>query len=93
MVALQQTMVIPLLPEFPKILGVSADDASWLVTVTLLTSAVATPIVTRLADMFGKRRMMLISMTTIVVGSLIAAIGGNFVSSSSGADFKASPSR
>lgn len=79
-VALQQTMVIPLLPEFPKILGVSADDASWLVTVTLLTSAVATPIVSRLADMFGKRRMMLISMTMIVVGSLVAAMGGNFIS-------------
>lgn len=78
-VALQQTMVIPLLPDFPKILGVSADDASWLVTVTLLTSAVATPIVSRLTDMFGKRRMMLISMTMIVVGSLVAAIGGNFV--------------
>lgn len=78
-VALQQTMVIPLLPDFPKILGVSADDASWLVTVTLLTSAVATPIVSRLADMFGKRRMMLISMTMIVVGSLVAAIGGNFI--------------
>lgn len=78
-VALQQTMVIPLLPDFPKILGVSADDASWLVTVTLLTSAVATPIVSRLADMFGKRRMMLISMMMIVVGSLVAAIGGNFV--------------
>lgn len=78
-VALQQTMVIPLLPDFPKILGVSADDASWLVTVTLLTSAVATPIVSRLADMFGKRRMMLISMTMIVAGSLVAAIGGNFV--------------
>ncbi|KZF15494.1 MFS transporter [Rhodococcus sp. EPR-134] len=78
-VGLQQTMVIPLLPDFPKILGVSADDASWLVTVTLLTSAVATPIVSRLADMFGKRRMMLISMTMIVVGSLVAAIGGNFV--------------
>ncbi len=78
-VALQQTMVIPLLPDFPKILGVSADDASWLVTVTLLTSAVATPIVSRLADMFGKRRMMLISMTMIVVGSLVAAIGGNLV--------------
>lgn len=72
-------MVIPLLPDFPKILGVSADDASWLVTVTLLTSAVATPIVSRLADMFGKRRMMLISMTMIVAGSLVAAIGGNFV--------------
>lgn len=78
-VSLQQTMVIPLLPDFPKILGVSSDDASWLVTVTLLTSAIATPIVSRLADMFGKRRMMLISMTMIVIGSLIAAIGGTFV--------------
>ncbi|OYD70757.1 MFS transporter [Rhodococcus sp. OK302] len=78
-VALQQTMVIPLLPDFPKILGVSSDNASWLVTVTLLTSAVATPIVSRLADMFGKRRMMLISMTMIVIGSLIAAVGGTFL--------------
>ncbi|MDI9914183.1 MFS transporter [Rhodococcus sp. IEGM 1379] len=78
-VALQQTMVIPLLPDFPKILGVSSDNASWLVTVTLLTSAVATPIVSRLADMFGKRRMMLISMTMIIIGSLIAAVGGTFV--------------
>ncbi|NMM83259.1 MFS transporter [Rhodococcus sp. SRB_17] len=78
-VALQQTMVIPLLPDFPEILGVSSDNASWLVTVTLLTSAVATPIVSRLADMFGKRRMMLISMTMIVIGSLIAAVGGTFL--------------
>ncbi len=78
-VALQQTMVIPLLPDFPKILGISSDDASWLVTITLLTSAIATPIVSRLADMFGKRRMMLISMAMIVLGSLIAAAGGTFV--------------
>ena len=60
-VALQQTMVVPLLPEFPGILGVSSDDASWLVTATLLTSAVATPIMSRLADMFGKRLMMIMS--------------------------------
>ena len=33
---------------------------SWLVTATLLTSAVATPVVARLADMYGKRLMMLV---------------------------------
>ncbi len=77
-VSLQQTMVIPLLPDFPKILNTSADDVSWLVTVTLLTSAVATPIVSRLADMFGKRRMMLVAMVLMVIGSVIAALGGNF---------------
>ena len=54
-VALMQTLVVPLLPDFPGILGVTADDASWLVTATLLTSAVATPIVSRSADMYGKR--------------------------------------
>ncbi|MDQ0279359.1 MFS family permease [Arthrobacter silviterrae] len=78
-VALQQTMVVPLLPDFPKILNTSADNAAWLVTVTLLTSAVATPIVSRMADMFGKRRMMVVAMVTMVIGSVIAAVGGTFL--------------
>ncbi|WP_247647091.1 MFS transporter [Arthrobacter sp. E3] len=75
-VALQQTMVVPLLPDFPKILNASPDNTSWLVTITLLTSAIATPIVSRLADMFGKRRMMVVAMVTMVIGSIIAAVGG-----------------
>ena len=74
-VALQQTMVIPLLPDFPAILGVSADDASWLVTATLLSSAVATPIMSRLADMFGKRLMMVVCMVAMTAGSVLAAGG------------------
>lgn len=78
-VALQQTMVVPLLPDFPKILDASPDDVSWLVTSTLLTSAVATPIVSRLADMFGKRRMMIVAMIMMVIGSVIAAMGGGFL--------------
>ena len=53
-VSLQQTMVIPLLPAFQQLLQVSADDISWLVTATLLTAAVAAPIVARLADMYGR---------------------------------------
>lgn len=78
-VSLQQTFVIPLLPDMPQILGVSADDASWLVTATLLAGAVATPIVSRMADMYGKRRMLLVSLSVMTVGSLIAAVGGSFV--------------
>lgn len=78
-VALQQTMVVPLLPEFPTILGVSSDDASWLVTATLLTSAVATPVMSRLADMLGKRLMMLVCMVAMTVGSVIAALSATFV--------------
>lgn len=79
-VSLLQTMVVPLLPEFPAIFGVSGDDGSFLITVTLLTGAVGTPIISRLADMFGKRRMMLVSLCAMIVGSLTAACGGDFVS-------------
>lgn len=79
LVALQQTLVIPLLADFPGILGIDYASASWLVTITLLTAAVATPIVSRLADMFGKRRMMLVALATMVLGSVIAAVGGTFV--------------
>jgi MFS family permease len=78
-VSLQQTMVIPLLPDFPQILDITADDASWLVTATLLTSAVATPIVSKLADMFGKRLMMVVSMVVMTLGSVLAAVGGDFL--------------
>ena len=78
LVALMQTLVVPLLPDFPGILGVTADDASWLVTATLLSSAMATPIVSRSADMYGKRKMMVVCMAIMVVGSVLAAVGGSF---------------
>ncbi|MFC9788402.1 MFS transporter [Rhodococcus sp. NPDC127528] len=77
-VALQQTLIIPLLSDFPAILDIDYASASWLVTVTLLTAAVATPIVSRLADMFGKRRMMVVALLTMVLGSVIAAVGATF---------------
>ncbi|MBQ1444942.1 MAG: MFS transporter [Renibacterium sp.] len=77
-VALQQTLMVPLLPDFPKILHTSPDDVSWLVTATLLTAAVATPIVSKLADMYGKRRMMIVAMVMMVIGSVICAVGESF---------------
>ena len=79
-VSLQHTMVIPLVPGFQQLLQVSADDISWLVTATLLTAAVATPIVARLADMYGKRLMMLVCIVLMTAGSLVAALSaGSFL--------------
>lgn len=73
-VSLQQTLLLPLLPELPSLLGVSADSASWLVTATLLSGAIATPTIARLADMYGKRRMMVVALTASVAGSLLGAL-------------------
>lgn len=75
-VALQQTLVIPAVPHLPKLLDSTPDMVSWLVTATLLTGAVATPIFGRLSDLVGKRRMLVVSMLFVLVGSVIAPLGG-----------------
>ncbi|GAA1879314.1 MFS transporter [Pseudonocardia ailaonensis] len=74
MASIQQTMVVPLVPQLPTLLGVSPADASWAVTATLLTAAVATPMVGRLADMYGKRRMLLVCLGFVILGSAVAAV-------------------
>jgi MFS family permease len=78
-VALMQTLVIPLVPELPKLLGASASDATWAITATLLAAAVATPTVGRLGDMYGKRRMLLFSLVMLVAGSVLCALSGSLL--------------
>lgn len=77
-VSLQFTLTIPLLPSMPEILSTSPNDASWVVTATLLSSAVATPILSRMADMYGKRRMILVALTTLTVGSIVIGLGDSY---------------
>ncbi|WP_432837732.1 MFS transporter [Dactylosporangium sp. CA-092794] len=72
-VSLQQTLVLPVLPDFPRLLHTTADNASWLVTATLVAGAVATPTLSRLADMFGKKRMMLVALAVLTAGSVLGA--------------------
>ncbi|MER5184387.1 MFS transporter [Streptomyces sp. NPDC002896] len=73
-VSLMQTLVIPIVPELPKLLNASSSDTAWAVTATLLAAAVATPMMGRLGDMYGKRRMLLVSLVMLVAGSITAAL-------------------
>ncbi|HUR08382.1 MAG TPA: MFS transporter [Nonomuraea sp.] len=73
-VSLMQTLVIPLIPQLPRLLSAPASDTTWAITATLLAGAVATPTVGRLGDMYGKRRMLLISLVLLVAGSVVCAL-------------------
>src|SRR5262245_33065974 len=73
-VSLMQTLVIPLVPKLPSLLGAPASDTAWAITATLLAGAVATPWVGRLGDMYGKRRMLLVSLAILVAGSVVCAL-------------------
>ncbi|MFF8637202.1 MFS transporter [Streptomyces pilosus] len=78
-VSLMQTLVIPIVGQLPQYLNASASDAAWAVTATLLAAAVATPVMGRLGDMYGKRRMLLLGMAMLVAGSVVAGLSDSLV--------------
>ncbi|MDP9848744.1 MFS transporter [Streptosporangium lutulentum] len=76
-VAVMQTLVVPLLPHIPRLTGSTPTAASWLITITLLTGAVCTPVLGRVGDMYGKRRVLLVSLGVLVVGSAMCALSSH----------------
>ncbi|WP_210634244.1 MFS transporter [Streptomyces sp. GESEQ-13] len=72
-VAVMQTLLVPVIKDLPQLLDTAPADATWVLTSTLLSGAVATPIMGRLGDLFGKRRMLVVSLAVMVVGALVSA--------------------
>lgn len=77
--AIMQTLVTPLIAELPQILDTSASDAAWVITVTLLVAAVCVPVVGRLGDLVGKRRMLLACSVPLMAGSVVCALASDVV--------------
>ncbi|ADH68623.1 MFS transporter [Nocardiopsis dassonvillei] len=73
-VSVMQTMLIPLIKDLPQLLGTEPHNATWVITSTLLSGAVATPVMGRLGDLHGKRRMLILSLAVMVVGALVSAV-------------------
>ncbi len=78
-VALMQTLIVPIVGQLPALLHATPIDASWVLTATLLTGAVATPVAGRLGDMYGKRRVLLASLSLMVLGSVVCGLSQELV--------------
>lgn len=77
--SLMQTLVVPLIGAMPRLLGTTPSNASWVVTATLLAAAVSTPVAGRLADLYGKRRMLLVLIAPLILGSIVCALATSVV--------------
>ncbi|MGV9990158.1 MFS transporter [Streptomyces sp. NPDC003374] len=73
-VAVMQTLLVPVIKDLPQLLDTSPGNATWVLTSTLLSGAVATPIMGRLGDLYGKRRMLITSLAVMVAGALVSAM-------------------
>src|SRR4051812_18376019 len=72
--SLAQTLVIPALPALARATHASPTAASWVLTAFLLSASVATPIVGKLGDLFGKGRVLTGVMLGFALGSIVCAL-------------------
>ncbi|SHN47267.1 MFS transporter [Cryptosporangium aurantiacum] len=69
-----QTSLLPLLPDLGDRLGVSDADLTWVTTVQLLAAAVSVPVLGRLGDRYGHRRVLRASLIALAIGSVLVAV-------------------
>ncbi|WP_072809957.1 MFS transporter [Rhodococcus zopfii] len=77
-VAVMQTVVVPIVGTIRDQLDVSTTASGWLLTANLLAAAVATPVLGRLADLRGKRAVLVGILCVVLAGSLLCAVTDSF---------------
>ena len=68
----------PLFSEIARHNGVSDADITWFIVVQTLSAAVSVPILSRLGDIFGHRRILRIAMLLVLAGVLVVAFSANY---------------
>ena len=72
--ALLQSLVAPALPDMQHALHTSVDGVSWVLTAYLLSASIATPLIGRLGDMYGKRRLLVAVLVLLCVATAVSAL-------------------
>jgi MFS family permease len=77
MVMYVETMLIPAIPDLINDFNVSYGTSSWILTTYLISGAVATPIVGKLSDVYGKKKVLLLVMLIYAIGVSFAGFASN----------------
>jgi MFS family permease len=73
-----QGYYVPLISDLVKYLGIRDADFNWFEAAQLLVSALVVPILAKLGDMYGHRRILLISTVITAASSWALVFSGNF---------------
>jgi MFS family permease len=72
-----ETMISPALPDFIRDFKISYNVAPWILTSYLVVAVVMTPIMGRLSDMYGRKRVLLTGLIIYAVGTFAAGFATN----------------
>ncbi|GAA1518248.1 MFS transporter [Nocardioides humi] len=73
-----QSLFVPVLPQIQQQYDVGQRGATWILTAYLLSASVCTPLLGRVGDIVGKRRVLLLALAALTLGSLLAALAPSF---------------
>ncbi|HET6872492.1 MAG TPA: MFS transporter [Sporolactobacillaceae bacterium] len=76
---LNSSMIAVALTRFQSDFRLSFSDVSWLISTYYLASAVAQPVMGKLSDMFGPKRLFLIGLVLIALASILAPFSPGFI--------------
>jgi len=71
------SIIVPALPTFQHDFDASQNAVTWILTAYLLAGAAATAIIGRLGDMYGKKRVLVVTLTVLAAGTLLAALASS----------------
>jgi MFS family permease len=72
-----ETMLLPAIPDIIEEFNIPYDTSSWILSSYLIAGAVATPIVGRLSDIYGRKKMVTIIMIIYIIGISLGGFSPN----------------
>jgi len=79
LVAVVSSLGAPLIPTIARADGVTLSTAQWVLTAALMTGAMVTPVMGRLADGPSQRRVIVSTLLVVALGCAVSALSGSFV--------------
>jgi MFS family permease len=73
-----QGYYVPLLTDVARHLGIDDADVNWLEAGQLMLSAISVPVLAKLGDLYGHRRMLLASAVVVAAATLVLAFAQDF---------------
>src|SRR4029077_14496760 len=72
--ALLQSLVAPAITDLQRELHTSVNSVSWVLTAYLLSASIATPLIGRLGDIYGKERLLVIVLVVLCLATVVSAV-------------------
>jgi len=78
LVAIVSSLGAPLIPTIAHTYGVTLSSSQWVLTAALLTGALATPVMGRLADGSRQRDVIVVTLSVVLAGCVVSALATSF---------------